>query len=260
MTRDPYLLSSLKKASQILWLLSIYETLSLPELSRLLNLPKTTTYRYLYTLETTGLLSHDHPSSSYTLSPCYRDLILLMARRETIRYLLQQLHEEYAYPINLATIFGNHILYLDIVGHTRLPAIEGYHIGGSFPVHTTALGKSILAFAPFLQTRILNKPVLERRTPRSVTSAERLRNLLKAIASQGYALDCEENITGYACVAVPIQSLPSLPLSVSITFPSYKLSPSFVSSLIPQLQALASHLSKELLTMRASSVSHCETP
>jgi IclR family transcriptional regulator, acetate operon repressor len=110
----------------------------------------------------------------------------------------------YGETVNVAVKSGDQILYVDVLqsGHrlrTEIPA------GGRDHIHSTALGKAILAELPEGEARaILTTIHLIPVTPNTVTTVPALLRQLTAIRGAGYAVDDEENEIGSVCIAAAI--------------------------------------------------------
>lgn len=88
-------------------------------------------------------------------------------------------------------------------------------------MHSTSLGKAILAFLPADQVEsILEDRGLPAQTANTITDREELRERLAEIRTRGYALDLEENLDGLRCVAAPVRGGDAVLGAVSITGPT----------------------------------------
>lgn len=99
------------------------------------------------------------------------------------------------------------------------------HVGTRVSLHSTALGKSILAYLPDSRVEeIVETHGLAAVTPNTVTDREQLSEILDAIRERGYALDDEERLDGLRCVAAPILSNDDRVLgAVSVSGPSHRI-------------------------------------
>jgi len=109
-----------------------------------------------------------------------------------------------------ATLATSHIavrdqtfaLYLDCVsGHSSVRVL---HTSGSrLPLHTTAVGKVLLAYAPpAVQAAVLRH--LTRITRYTIVQPGRLMEQLKEVRTNSYASTCEEMVLGSYSLAVPV--------------------------------------------------------
>jgi len=99
------------------------------------------------------------------------------------------------------------------------------HVGTRVSLHSTALGKSILAHLPVDRVdEIIDLHGLEATTPNTVTTREELFADLEEIRERGYAFDDEERLNGLRCVAAPILSNDDRVLgAVSVAGPSNRI-------------------------------------
>ncbi|MFE5311238.1 IclR family transcriptional regulator [Isoptericola sp. NPDC056573] len=100
---------------------------------------------------------------------------------------------------------GDEIIYLvrtDSDKPYRMPS----RVGASIPLHTSAIGKSILArLDDDAVERFVNRAGLPRRTARSLATLEDLRAELADIRRDGYAFDREENVPGVVCIGTAVR-------------------------------------------------------
>jgi IclR family pca regulon transcriptional regulator len=184
------------------------------ELSRDLDLSRSTAHRYIATLAQLGYLHQDRESKRYRLGPKVLDLgfsaINSMDVREISAPHLQQLSDETGYTVNLAILDGTDIVYIERCRSSRPGQREidlNLHVGARLPAYCTAMGKAILAFLPEEES----EPLIERidfapRGPNTLTSPEAFRAELARIRERGVALNDEELAYGLRSIASPIHS------------------------------------------------------
>jgi IclR family acetate operon transcriptional repressor len=131
---------------------------------------------------------------------------------------MRALWESYGETVNLGIQVGGRVLYQDLIeSPQRLRTTS--RVGSSDPLHSTALGKAILAFLPTSEaSRLLISTVWERRTPMTRVGVEALLEDLEVTRRRGYAVDDEENELGSRCVAAGVldpEGTPVAALSVS---------------------------------------------
>lgn len=94
-------------------------------------------------------------------------------------------------------------------------------VGKHQPMHSTALGKTILAFRPPERAEETIADLdMPRQTPETITDPTELRAELETIREQGYGIDNEENIEGLRCVAAPVRTDEAVLGALSISGPS----------------------------------------
>jgi IclR family acetate operon transcriptional repressor len=120
--------------------------------------------------------------------------------------------------------------------------------GRPVPLHTSALGRAVLAFLPesFL-VKYVRRPGLYAMTPYTVTDPNKLRLLLAQIQAQGWAVSYQQNLLGARGVAVPIfDHGGKVVASLGISGPHPRFSEKAARSLVPSLQRHARAISKAL--------------
>jgi IclR family acetate operon transcriptional repressor len=144
------------------------------------------------TLEHGGLLSRNPQTARYRLGV---DLIGLAAQvvshldvRETARPFLRELAETCRETVNLSVLDNGRVVNLEqFVPQSRRVKNIG-RVGRRMAVHSTAAGKTLLAYLPSQQIdRILNSP-LRRFTPHTITDPHALQAELVRVREQGYAV------------------------------------------------------------------------
>ena len=202
-----YMVQPVVKAMQVLdYVASRGHMVNLTEIVPGLNLPKATVFRYLRTLSATGFLDHDIPHDRYGVGGRFRDLArvdsALSALREVARPEMRGLVETFEEAASLGILSDGQIVCIDILNPMRPPRNRS-RIGCRHPLHTTALGKAILAFhADGLG--LLDVEALPQPTFRTITSATKLRRQIDDIRHCGYALELGENEDELAGVAVAV--------------------------------------------------------
>ncbi|MFC6825150.1 IclR family transcriptional regulator [Halopelagius fulvigenes] len=94
-------------------------------------------------------------------------------------------------------------------------------VGTQQPIHSTSLGKSVLAYLPEEERDAIVEGVdFVRMTPHTITSRADFLEELEAVRERGYALDDEENIEGLRCVAAPVRDGNEVLGAISISGPS----------------------------------------
>ena len=110
-------------------------------------------------------------------------------------------------------------------------------IGTRQYLHTSALGKSILANMPDEESEsVLDEYGLPAETPNTVTDRAELEGELEAIRDRGVAFDGEERAEGIRCVAAPItDQRGSLIGAVSVSGPSSRLKGEYFREEVPEM-------------------------
>jgi len=196
--------------------------LPLAELVRRTGLPKGTVHRVAGDLVDHRLL--DRTEHGYRLSGGLFELGLRASSERTLLELampfLQDLYERTHETVHLGVREGTEVVYIaKIGGHRQAPSPS--RPGGRMPMHCTAIGKVLLAYAgPELRREVLTGP-LERRTQRTIVAPGVLERQLARVVETGVAYEQEESTPGLRCVAAPVLEVDSaVPIAaVSVTGP-----------------------------------------
>lgn len=223
---------------------------SLAEVVKDLNLPKATAYRYLRTLVASGYLEQREGQHSYGVGPRFlavaRTAEVLDRLRRAAHPEIVRLADHFGRTANLGILADGGVAYLDMVETRRYPDVKA-RVGAQDALHSTALGKSILAHLPEdEQDARLGTPLSEQ-TIKTITNRARLRQELEAVRARGYALDQEENEDGAMCVGVPILCGPAYPVAaMSLTMLTRSRAIVPLEEVISELLKAASNVSVTL--------------
>ncbi len=164
---------------------------------------------------------------------------------------LRDLAERTKETIHLVILDRNEIVYIDKVETDRNPSglKMASRIGLRNPAHSSAVGKMILAnFSEEELQSFLREETLMRRTKNTITDPILLREHLKSVRKQGYAVDDEENEKGIRCVAAPIYNeIGKTVAAISITVPAFRVTKKTIQeTLKKEVMATASKISERL--------------
>jgi DNA-binding IclR family transcriptional regulator len=224
--------------------------LQLKDIARLTGLNKSTAHRFLKHLEGEGYLFRDD-SGAYTIGPrlvrfgtgiTYQAMISRISRP-----VLEQVWRTTGETVNLATLAGPEILYIDVMESLHTFRLVS-QIGSRRPLSCTALGKAMLASMSAEQRELLIPTLrFESTTPRSITSVARLRKDLAQIAHLGYALDDEEAVAGARCVGAAIlDANGKIAGGISISGPTSRINKANLASIAKTVKLAALEISTRL--------------
>jgi len=181
---------------------------TLSELTKEFNLSKSSVHNYLSTLEQEGYVIKDGDSYEIALRLLefggyarHGEQLYEIAKEE-----VTDLAEETGETANLLVEEHGKGVYLHHARGEQAVQMDSY-IGQRVYLHTTALGKALLAH--LLERRvdeIIDRHGLPALTENTVTEREALEKKLEQIREDGVAYDDEERVKGLRCVAVPIVS------------------------------------------------------
>jgi DNA-binding IclR family transcriptional regulator len=126
--------------------------------------------------------------------------------------------------INLAIRDRQEVVYIERLFGSHSLGIRS-ELGKRAAVHSTALGKAIVAYLPALEaTQFLEQYKFSSVTRYSIVDQDRFQKELERVRKFGFAIDEEENEIGGRCVAAPIFNHDGYPFAaVSISVPIQRL-------------------------------------
>jgi DNA-binding IclR family transcriptional regulator len=133
---------------------------------------------------------------------------------------MERISDKSRETVHLATLEQDEVIYIDKIDSSQPLRLHSY-VGQKIPLHASALGKVLLAWAPeHILEDLLKKGKLKRFTDTSITDPEALKEEIRKIRNQGYAEDQEESVPGVRCVAAPIRNREGLAVAaISISLP-----------------------------------------
>jgi DNA-binding IclR family transcriptional regulator len=206
---DAYRLATVSKALEILDLFGDgREGLSLTQIAEAIQLPKSSIFRYLATLERFHYLERDERTERYHLGLKLLQLGSLVASRLDLRNLalpvMWQLRKSFGETINLAIPHDNKVVYIDVLESQDVVRMAS-SMGSEELMHATALGKAILAQLPRAAVENLLVLPLKSLTERTIVDMATLFAELEQIRIQGYAIDDREGNLQARCIGAAIR-------------------------------------------------------
>lgn len=202
--------NAVDKALSLLFLLSELSQNGPVRISELVlhsGFTRPTVHRYLNSLLEYRLVERADEEGGFRLGTAVIALSASMrgslSPRERALPHLRALADEMQCTVHLGIRDGDRVVYVEKI-ESKLPIRLASAVGQAAPMHSSGLGKSILAFSePEFVDRYI-KAGLQRRTENTITTGDALRKEIALIRAQGYAVDNEENEVGVRCVSAPI--------------------------------------------------------
>jgi IclR family pca regulon transcriptional regulator len=181
--------------------------MTISQLSVRTGLSRAAVRRCLYTLTKLGFAGAED-GSRYSLRPRMLTLSHTYTASNTLTSAAQPILERMSAALresfSVATLDGDDIVYVARTTVNRVMAVD-LHIGSRLPAYCTSMGRILLAYLPTEQLeQYLSRVVLTAHTPRTITSIDRLRLILRNIRRNGYALCDQEFEVGLRSLAVPV--------------------------------------------------------
>jgi DNA-binding IclR family transcriptional regulator len=203
-----YWVPALEKAHAIIHLIAEEpEKLKLSDLCRRLEISKSSMFSLLQTMEALNWITRNS-SDVYTLgmhfglmgNAYFQQYDLINAFRQEASSIINMVNES----IQLARLEDREIFYLaKEAASSPVQMVSGP--GTRFPAHATGLGKMLLSAKENLQLDLLYpSDSLPSLTPFTLRTKKELIDQLDVIRKQGYALDLQEGVMGFNCIAAPV--------------------------------------------------------
>ena len=187
------------------------DELGVTELSKRLKLHKNNVFRLLATLESRGYIEQNRATENYRLGlkslelgqTFVKQMGLLRQARPILDHIVQECNET-AY---VAIFKEGYVVYLDVV-ETDLTVRVVSRVGSRLPGYCTATGKVHLAYMSDEDVdNLYPSNDLKAYTPTTHATKTALREELRKIFEQGYAIDNEELDSGVRCIAFGVDEL-----------------------------------------------------
>ncbi len=247
-----YGIEAVARALRLLELFSAVEPdLDLMTISRRAELPKSTAFRYLTTLEELGYIERDVSAGTYHLGLKLFQLGQVAVNRLDIRAVarpsMKELARRYQETINLGMLNRQRVVLIDVVESSR-SIRRGARLGDLDALHSTAIGKAILAYqGPDAVEALAQVDGLPRFTPNTLTEPAALADDLLGVRQRGYSLDQEEGEIGLCCVGVPIfDHRGQVSYALSLSAPAARLPLTLAHQIGSELVTYAAHISAAL--------------
>jgi IclR family pca regulon transcriptional regulator len=181
--------------------------LTISQLSERTGLSRAAVRRCLYTLEKLGFAESDDRRHFFlrprvlALGHSYlSSMPLATAAQPVLEHLSHLLHES----CSIATLDGQDVVYVARANVTRIMSID-LGVGSRLPAFCTSMGRVLLAHLPPDELEAYLAEVrFIRLTDRTVSSLEKLRQILRTVRNIGHAIVDQELELGLRSMAVPI--------------------------------------------------------
>ncbi|MCB5165437.1 IclR family transcriptional regulator [Streptomyces bambusae] len=217
----------------------------LTDIARAAAVPKSSTHRILTALAGQGYV-RSADEVRYAAGPRLRTLAAEVSAGEPagIGQVLGRLRQATGQTVHLALHSGETVTYIRKLEDHARPFRTASRTGMRMPLHTTAIGKCVLAGLPAAEAdALLDAAGLPGRTPASLTTREALRADLDAVRSRGWALDDEENEPGIRCIGAAVLDPSGRPVGgVSVTTVTFLVPRQELESYAPALREAAAAL------------------
>lgn len=224
---------------------------SVSELSRRLTLPKSSVHLILRTFERRGYLQKQPTGGRYRFGLKLMSLGHLaldgVELRDEARPILQRLVLATGLTAHLGILERGEMVIIERVDAATPVRVVSF-VGRRMKVHSTAVGKALLAFLPpESQNAPLGLAPLEPQNERTITSPDDFRRELEQVRRQGYAFCDQEDELGVRAVGAPILSADGSALAaISIVGTSGQLALDRVAAIGAAVRGAADEISAHM--------------
>ncbi|MDH3500395.1 MAG: IclR family transcriptional regulator [Acidimicrobiia bacterium] len=239
------LLSSVTNAARLLKQFSNKDReLGVSELSRRLELGKSTVHRLVTTLTAEHLLSQDPETGKYRLGLAMYDLGSAVASHldlhEAVIVPMERLRNLTKETVQVSVLDGRDVVYVERLDSPNTLRLF-LEVGRRNAAHSTSTGKVLLAYLPEHElNQVLDGWILEPKTDATIVRRDLLVRQLKGIRSRGYAKNLNESETGVLSVAAPIRDRSGrVVAAMSVAGPDSRMEPAMTEMTQGVIEAAA---------------------
>lgn len=203
---------TLKDLAKIISLFNSFqvEERSVTEISKALGMLPSKVSRMLRTLEAEGFFERNSETGKYRLGVGFFELGMVYAFNFPLRKIIRPHIEQMAKELNLTASCGIlkncEVVVIDRVQNLNIDLLA-YRIGLNLPIHSTSVGKVLLAYlSEQEQDEILQSVNLVKFTNATVVDQKLIKEKLRLVRQRGYATDEGETHEDLNCIAVPIRN------------------------------------------------------
>jgi IclR family KDG regulon transcriptional repressor len=221
------------------------------ELGQAIGLSKSSVHRILQTLRARGFVRWNPDNARYSLGMRAFEvgcgILRSMEAHAVAKPYLEQLANNLGETAFLGVLDDAEVVFIDKIDVRRSVHMQA-DIGSRHPLHSTAIGKALLANLDRADAdRIIAAKPLARLTKSTFTDVEALRAELERVRRQGYAEDNEETEDGLYCVGAALFNYSGKPVAaISISVPKIGQQAPAKDRLIKGVIAAATEISAKM--------------
>jgi len=221
------------------------------EISRRLEIDKSTAYRIVSTLRDQGFVEQDPETRKYLLGVKVIEVGGMKLR--SIRFLptakpvMEELMLRTRETVHVAVLAEAEVMYLDTEQCSGAFNINT-EVGGRAPLHSSAVGKALLAELPEAEVdRLISVKGLTRLTDRTIINTSELKRDLESVRQRGWAIDDEETYVGVRCIASVIRDHRGKPMaSAGLSGPSQRITTDRIPTLTQLVREACNRISTRM--------------
>lgn len=250
---DRYIIPSVIRALQILESFSLdKDTYTNAELSRELNLNKSSMTRLLYSLEKARFIRRDKAAGGYQLTHKAYQIGKVYIQKVDLHTesmpILRELAGKCQEVSHLGILDDMQVLYLDWIEGPQTVSLISFS-GRKLPAYCTGIGKNFLAHMQAEELAdYLNTYELCRHTENTITKPELLMQQLPQIKKQGYAIDNGELEAEVISISGPVKDKSGqMVAGISVAGPVFRMTDEVLQEkVIPEVIKASREISRRL--------------
>lgn len=221
------------------------------EIAEAVGLSKSTVHRLLSSMHARGYLDKNEKEGTYSIGVKLVEVVSShinsLELQTEARSTLNELHDSLGLIVHLGILDRHEVVYvekMDIAPNLRRYA----QIGLRVPAQCSSLGKCLLSsMSGKEQEFALANCRFEAYTKNTITDIESLKEHLRQVRQQGWAMDNEEYMDGHRCIGAPIYDYRGeIIAAVSASGPVSLLTDERIPEVTLKVQEAASTISRKL--------------
>lgn len=183
---------------------------TLSQLTRKLQLPRSTGHALLLTYQRCGYVLRDEETGRYCLGFRLHSLANMAIGGNNLRGhcspFLYRLMQDTGLAVHLAVMEEGEVIVIDKIEPPAAPQVATW-VGKRMGLHCTALGKALIAHLPAAELdELIRKQGLIRYNENTIASKRKLKMACEQVQQLGYAVDDEEEEIGIRCIGAPVHN------------------------------------------------------
>lgn len=249
--RQAHTVAALDKGLSILKSLAKAGEAGLTELALATGNSPSTVHRMLMTFQQHGIVEFQGGPQTWNIGVEAYRIGAAFTRRTNIvaagRPVLRELMEVTGETANLGIADDCEVVFISQV-ESRHTIRAFYSTGTRGPLHTSGIGKALLAQMPRNQVeKIMRKAGLPSFTPKSLSTPDDLFADLEKTVQRGWAIDDEERNIGMRCLAAPVWNEHGEAVAgISVSGPTERLNDERIGEFGPSVKRAAEKLTEAI--------------
>ena len=184
--------------------------MDIEKIYNLTKTPRSSIYRILCTLEYLGYVRRINKNSTdiWELNLKMLKIANGILHKIDIKTIIKDILENIAYEtkeiVQLGVYNNRKVMYIDVV--KKFKSIIGFaEIGSELPINVSAAGMVLAAaLSEDELEKLLKEKDFSKNTSYTITDPNKIREELRKVANQGYAVDDQQYAIGVRCIAAPV--------------------------------------------------------